>query len=180
MTAAVVFISYAESCDHRLLLHYIILFGSHKVGRGGGYSAGRRLRNLFTCFKIREVPLRIARKYSLGGGGGYIAAFPGVFLELLIVRARDTKKTTTPFPILCPRQTLLYTVDPETGVENPNYTDAPTGTWLLRTSIEITNGVTFAIKGSGVDGDCDEVRDGAVPYIGLRQVPTGGAVERCS
>ncbi|CAM9806651.1 unnamed protein product, partial [Laminaria digitata] len=54
---------------------------------------------------------------------------------------------------------LLYTVTPSTGVADTSMSATPTGTWLLSTSVLITNGVTFAIKGTAIrGGDCDEVR----------------------
>lgn len=51
---------------------------------------------------------------------------------------------------------MLLTVDStETAVEGTTAT--PTGVWLLDTSVVITNGVTFEIKGTSIGGDCDEV-----------------------
>lgn len=49
-------------------------------------------------------------------------------------------------------------VDPSTGEVETSLTATPTGTWLLRTSVIVTNGVTFNIHGTGnEEGDCDEV-----------------------
>lgn len=55
-------------------------------------------------------------------------------------------------------QGMLLTVDPTTESADTDTTASPTGVWLLDTSVEVTNGVTFEIKGTLVGGDCDEVR----------------------
>lgn len=56
-------------------------------------------------------------------------------------------------------QDLLYTVDPTTSEADVSLTASPTGMWLLKTSILVTNGVTFKIYGmDNAGGDCDEVR----------------------
>lgn len=52
---------------------------------------------------------------------------------------------------------MLLTVDPTTEAANADVTTSPTGVWLLDTSVEVTNGVTFEIKGTAIGGDCDEV-----------------------
>ena len=56
---------------------------------------------------------------------------------------------------------MLYPVDPVTNVANTAATTAAdlTGVWLLRTSIDVTNGVTMEFIGTSVGGDCDEVRN---------------------
>ncbi|CAM9760220.1 unnamed protein product, partial [Scytosiphon promiscuus] len=53
---------------------------------------------------------------------------------------------------------MLLTVDPTTEVADSSTTASPTGVWLLDTSIEATNGVTFEIKGTLIGGDCDELK----------------------
>lgn len=52
---------------------------------------------------------------------------------------------------------MLLTVDPSTEAADTSATASPTGVWLLDTSVEVTNGVTFEIKGTAIGGDCDEV-----------------------
>ncbi|CAM9601879.1 unnamed protein product [Pylaiella littoralis] len=53
---------------------------------------------------------------------------------------------------------MLYTVDTTTEFAVESTTAEATGVWLLDTSIEVTNGVIFEIKGTGVGGDCDELK----------------------
>lgn len=53
---------------------------------------------------------------------------------------------------------MLLTVNPTTETADTSATASPTGVWLLDTSVEVTNGVTFEIKGTAIGGDCDEVR----------------------
>lgn len=59
---------------------------------------------------------------------------------------------------MCVLQGMLYTVDPSSEAAVESTTASTTGVWLLDTSVEVTNGVTFEIKGTGIGGDCDEVR----------------------
>ena len=52
---------------------------------------------------------------------------------------------------------MLLTVDPVSEAADTSATASPTGVWLLDTSVEVTNGVSFEIKGTAIGGDCDEV-----------------------
>lgn len=72
----------------------------------------------------------------------------------------------SPAPYPCSEQGLLYTMDVTTEISNTDMTTAPTGMWLLSTSVEVTNGVTMAIKGTAIDGDCDEVSRFALSLAG--------------
>lgn len=58
---------------------------------------------------------------------------------------------------VCVAQGMLYTVDTSTEAAVESTTASATGVWLLDTSVEVTNGVTFEIKGTAIGGDCDEV-----------------------
>lgn len=50
-------------------------------------------------------------------------------------------------------------MNPLTNVTDTSGTAVATGVWLLRTSVDITNGVLFEVKGTDAfgGGDCDRV-----------------------
>lgn len=55
------------------------------------------------------------------------------------------------------RQGLLEPVEPaSTGVETMSISQG-TGLWILRTSVDVMNGVMMEVKGTDAGGDCDEV-----------------------
>ncbi|CAM9935969.1 unnamed protein product, partial [Ectocarpus fasciculatus] len=53
-------------------------------------------------------------------------------------------------------QELLYPADPETGAADTTGA-AATGVWLLRSSVDVTNGVMFEVIGTEADGDSAKV-----------------------
>lgn len=65
-------------------------------------------------------------------------------------------------PGMFPSQDLLHPVDPATNASLTTADASPTGRWLLRTSVDVLNGVLLEVKGTGTaGGDADEVRPGA-------------------
>eukprot|EP00752_Nemacystus_decipiens_P005724 g5181.t1 len=72
---------------------------------------------------------------------------------------------------------MLLTVDPNTEAADTSATASPTGVWLLDTSVEVTNGVTFEIKGTAIGGDCDELKFSSTVKKWNRIMGHGGNID---
>ncbi|CAN0194155.1 unnamed protein product, partial [Ectocarpus sp. 12 AP-2014] len=72
---------------------------------------------------------------------------------------------------------MLLTVDSTTETAVNGTTATPTGIWLLDTSVVITNGVTFEIKGTSIGGDCDELKFSSTKKAWNRIMGHGGNID---
>ncbi|CAB1102838.1 MEP19 [Ectocarpus sp. CCAP 1310/34] len=72
---------------------------------------------------------------------------------------------------------MLLTVDSTTETAVSGTTATPTGIWLLDTSVVITNGVTFEIKGTSIGGDCDELKFSSTKKAWNRIMGHGGNID---
>ncbi|CAM9902640.1 unnamed protein product [Ectocarpus sp. 4 AP-2014] len=72
---------------------------------------------------------------------------------------------------------MLLTVDSTTETAVSDTTATPTGIWLLDTSVVITNGVTFEIKGTSIGGDCDELKFSSTKKAWNRIMGHGGNID---
>eukprot|EP00903_Cladosiphon_okamuranus_P009971 g9457.t1 len=72
---------------------------------------------------------------------------------------------------------MLLTVNPATETADTSATASPTGVWLLDTSVEVTNGVTFEIKGTAIGGDCDELKFSSTVKKWNRIMGHGGNID---